>query len=47
MFQVFALLSSREAERVVWNRTVNNKGSPGCNVAMDLVLEHENHLVKK
>ena len=47
MFQVFALLSSREAERVIWNRTVKNKVSPGCNVAMDLVLEHENHLVKE
>ena len=29
-----------------WNRTVNNHGSPGRNVAMDLALEHDNHLLK-
>ena len=46
LFQLFALLSPREAERLKWNRTVNNKGSPGCNVAMDLALEHDNHLFK-
>lgn len=47
LFQVFALLSPREAERLIWNRTVNNKGRSGCNVAMDLVLEHDNHLVRE
>lgn len=46
LFQVFALLSPREAERLIWNRAVNNKGCSGCNVAMDLALEHDNHLVK-
>lgn len=46
LFQLFALLSPREAERLKWNRTVNNKGFLGCNVAMDLALEHDNHLVK-
>lgn len=44
LFQLFALLSPREAERMKWNRTVNNHGRPGCNVAMDLALEHDNHL---
>ena len=34
MFQLYALLSPREAERMKWNRTVNNHGQPGCNVAM-------------
>ena len=46
MFQLYALLSPREAERMKWNRTVNNHGQPGCNVAMDLALEHDNHLIK-
>ena len=34
LFQVFALLSPREAERLIWNRAVNNKGCSGCNVAI-------------
>lgn len=46
LFQLFALLSPREVERMKWNRTVNNHGRPGCNVAMDLALEHDNHLLK-
>ena len=46
LFQVYALLSPREAERLIWNRKVNNKGCSGCNVAMDLALEHDNHLVE-
>lgn len=46
LFQLFALLSPREAERMKWNRTVNNHGRPGCKVAMDLALEHDNHLLK-
>ena len=46
LFQLFALLSPRLAERLKWNRTVNNKGCLGCNVAMDLALEHDNHLIK-
>lgn len=46
LFQLFALLSPREAERMKWNRTVNNSGRAGCNVAMDLALEHTNHYIK-
>ena len=42
MFQINALLTSREAQRMVWNRTVNNKGGLGNNVFMDLDLEHDN-----
>ena len=34
LFQVFVLLSPREAERLIWNRAVNNKGCSGCNVAI-------------
>ena len=43
---MYALLSPREAERMKRKRTVENHGKPGCNVAMDLALEHDNHLIK-
>ena len=46
MFQITALLTPREAKRLVWNRTVNNKGGMGNNVFMDLDLEHDNHGLK-
>lgn len=46
MFQLYELFSPRESERLKWNRTVNNHGRAGCNVAMDLALEYDNHLVK-
>ena len=46
-FQLKAMLTPREAERVKWNRPVNNKGGEGNNVAMDLDLEHDNHLLKE
>ena len=46
MFQMYTLVIPREAERIKWSRTVNNHGQPGCNVAMDLTLEHDNHLIK-
>ena len=35
-FLIFALLSPRDAERFVWNRTVNNGGGKGKNIALDL-----------
>jgi len=28
---------------LTWNHTVNNKGGPGKNVAIDLDLEHDNN----
>ena len=46
MFQVNAPLTLREAQRMVWNRTVNNKGGLGNNVFMDLDLEHDNQGLK-
>lgn len=46
LFQVLALLSPREAERLKWNRTVNIQGGDGNNVAMDVALEHDNHVLK-
>jgi len=47
LFQLSALLTPREAERMKCNRTVNNKGGQGNNVFMDLDLEHDNHLFKE
>ena len=38
MFEMYALLVPREAERIKCSRTVN--------VTMDLALEHDNHLIK-
>ena len=37
-----ALLSPRDCERFVWNRSVNNKGSRGKNILLDLEVEHSN-----
>lgn len=45
LFQVLALLTPREAERLTWNRTVNTRGGAGNNVFLDLNLEHDNHSV--
>ena len=42
-FLVNAMLSSRDAERFIWNRTVNNSGNPGKNIALDLDEEHNNN----
>ena len=36
LLQVYSLLPPPEAHSLVWNRTVNNKGGPGKNVAIDL-----------
>ena len=47
LFQVLAALSPREAERLKWNRTVNNQGGYGNHVAMDVALEHDNHALKE
>ncbi|CAB4004199.1 PREDICTED: uncharacterized protein LOC107357678 [Paramuricea clavata] len=44
---MYALLTPREAERVKWNRIVNNKGGVESNVFMDLGLEHDNHYFKE
>ncbi|CAB3990418.1 Hypothetical predicted protein [Paramuricea clavata] len=47
LFQFHALLTPREAERLTWNRSVNNRGGAGNNVPCDLDLEHDNHLYKE
>lgn len=46
LLQVHSLLPPAEAHSLVWNRTVNNKGGPGKNVALDLDMEHDNKDIK-
>ncbi len=46
-FMAFALLSPRDSERFTWNRTVNNAGGHGKNIALDLNVEHSNNYVKQ
>ncbi len=41
-----AMLSPRLSHSLIWNRTVNNKGGAGKNIALDLRLEHLNNLLK-
>lgn len=47
LFQVQSLLTPRQAHRLMWNRSVNNRGGPGRNVPLDLDLEHDNRYVKE
>ena len=47
LFQVHSLLTPRQAHRLMWNRSVNNRGGPGRNVPLDLDLEHDNRYVKE
>lgn len=47
LFQVYALLPPDQAHKLVWNRTINNKGGLGHNVALDLDLEHDNNYLKQ
>ena len=46
-FLVNALLSHRDAERFVWNRSVNTFGGVGKNIGLDLDMEHGNRFVKQ
>ena len=41
-----AILPKFEAERLKWNRFVNNHGGKGSNIPLDLKKEHQNHLLK-
>ena len=45
-FLVHSLLSPRESEKFVCNRSVNNKGGRGNNIPDDLEVEHSNCYVK-
>ncbi|KAK3724040.1 hypothetical protein QZH41_020320, partial [Actinostola sp. cb2023] len=46
-FLIFALLSPRDGERFIWNRSVNNAGGKGRNIALDLDTEHSNNYLKQ
>jgi len=46
LLQVNFLLSPREAAQVKWCRTVNTTNLQGCNIPMDLHLEHLNRRLK-
>lgn len=40
------LLSKRKSAQLLWSRTVNTRGYAGCNVPMDLHMEHLNRRLK-
>ena len=46
-FLVRGLLSQRDSERFVWNRSVNNSGKKGANIPLDEDTEHDNNAIKQ
>ncbi len=40
-------MSKKDAEVLVWNRSVNNHGGLGMNIPLDLEVEHSNNYVKQ
>lgn len=44
---VTSLLSPRDCERFVWNKTVNNRGGRGNNIPYDFEVEHSNRFNKE
>ena len=40
-------LPEKEAEVLMWNRSVNNHGGPGRNIPNDLEVEHSNNYIKQ
>lgn len=40
------LLSPRQVAEIKWSSTVNTQGRPGCNIPVDLHLEHLNRRLK-
>lgn len=47
LFLVYSILTPRDSERFVWNRSVNNHGKKGCNIPLDESTEHSNNFVKQ
>lgn len=45
--QVYAILSPRDAHRLIWNRFVKSKYGMGGNIPLDLALEHYNRVLKE
>jgi L1 cell adhesion molecule like protein len=46
-FLTFGVLSQRDSERFIWNRSINNHGKKGCNIPLDESTEHSNNFVKQ
>ena len=46
-FLIYAVLSPRDSERFIWNRSVNNHGKKGNNIPLDEATEHSNNYVKQ
>lgn len=47
MFQVYGLLSPKNAHLLIWNRFIKNKAGPGGNIPLDVQLEFYNKSVKQ
>lgn len=47
MAKTTSLLTPQQAQGLIWNRTVNNRGGEGKNISLDLRLEHLVHLLKE
>ena len=46
LLQVQYLLSPREAAQLKWSHCINTSGRQGCNIPMDLHMEHLNRSLK-
>ena len=46
LVKICAILPKFEAERIKWNRFVNNRGGKGLNIPLDLHKEHQNRFLK-
>ena len=46
-FLVYGLLSERDSERFLWNRSVNNSQTKGTNIPLDENTEHSNNFIKQ
>lgn len=44
---VNGVMSEKDAEVFIWNRSVNNHGGMGMNIPLDLEVEHSNNYVKQ
>ena len=44
--KIYAILSEKLAFEVLYNRYYNNSGKAGCNIPLDLRMEHLNRLLK-
>ena len=46
-FLIYGVLSPRDSERFVWNRSINNHGKKGHNIPLNEATEHSNNYVKQ